>query len=204
MPHQITPFSVNIPTGAPGTMMGNRGILNGKRDWAHKSWICCVTDPRFKPKRPRLYTKLFFLDEAVALSAGHRPCHRCQKERYECFAMAWCPTKPPKPAEIDLVLHEERIGGRPRQPRTLSARRQRRHDGKFEELPDGAFVARENAAWLVQGNHILRYDPTGYDVVESLPNGPAEILTPPSTIKVLEAGYKPCLHPSVAALGLAL
>ena len=198
MPHQITPFSVNIKTSALGTMMGNRGNLQGGKDWTSKGWICCVTNPRLK--WPGKYTKLFFLDEAVALAAGHRPCYRCRKKRYESFAKAWCPTKPPKHTEMDEMLQEERIGGRARQPRTLAARGQRHHDGQFEDLPDGAFVIRETAAWLIQGNRILRYKPTGYDLVESRPDGPAKILTPPSTLKVLKADYVPDLHRSVADL----
>ena len=200
MPHQVNPFSVNIATSARGTMLGNRGILQGGADWAGKHWICCLIDPRLRPKRPRKYTKLFFLDEAVALAAGHRPCHRCRKERLDSFAKAWCPAEPPSPDEMDEALHEERVGGRARQPRTLAARSQRRHDGWFEELPDGAFVVKDNEAWLVYGKRIHRYNSTGYDLVESLPHGPAKILTPPSIIKVLKTDYKPCLHPSVAAL----
>ena len=194
MPHQITPFSVKIATSALGTRMGNRGNLQGGRDWVGTRWICCVTDPRLK--RPHSYTKLFFLDEAVALAAGHRPCHSCQKERYRCFAKAWCPAKPPTWSEMDDVLDKERLGGRAHQPRTLAARGQRRHDGRFEDLPNGAFVVRETAAWLVQGNRILRYKPTGYDLVESLPDGPAKILTPPSTLKVLRAGVSGQSRPS--------
>ena len=139
---------------------------------------------------PGRYTELFFLDEAVALAAGHRPCFECRRERARSFAAAWCPSNPLKAGEIDWALHGELIDH--------GTRRQCRHAGRFEDLPDGAFVFRENAPWLVRSNGILHYTPSGYDMVAPRPDGPSIVLTPLSILRALEAGYAPHLHPSAA------
>ena len=183
-------------------MMGNRGVLHDAdkhlvRPWQVKRWICCLTKFRGR-RRPELmapgcYTELFFLDEAVALAAGHRPCFECRRKQARDFAAAWCPAMPPKAGEMDHVLHDERI--------YRETRQQRRHGGRLEDLPDGAFVLLDDSAWLVQGNGILRYTAAGYDVAEPRPHGGrATVLTPPSVLTTLERSYTPCLHPSAAAL----
>ena len=64
----------------------------GKARWRHRNWVTCLLD--FKGRRrdvmsPRRYTELFFLDEAVALAAGHRPCAECRRDRYRAFLAAW-------------------------------------------------------------------------------------------------------------------
>ena len=103
---------------------------------------------------------------------------------------------------MDAVLHEERLEGRAGQPRTFAARPRRQHSRRFENLPDGAFVVIEGAAWLVHGDRILRYNPGGYDLVSGRPDGPATVLTPPSIIRILASDYVPCLHDSAAELAV--
>ncbi|MCY3669585.1 MAG: hypothetical protein OXH14_00695 [Alphaproteobacteria bacterium] len=194
--NRVTPFGDIVAAPERGTMMGNRGILHderqmlGGRRWTHKAWICCVTEFRGRKRQvmaPGRYTELFFLDEAVALAAGHRPCFECRREAAKAYAACWGGS--PRAGELDRVLHAERLDGR----------RRLVHIRELAELPDGAFVSRAGAAWLVRGPLLLRYTPGGYDAVIERPAGAVEVLTPPATLRTLKAGYAPLLHPSAEA-----
>ena len=89
MPKQnrVNPFGDLIATSARGTVMGNRGCLHDttdrpKRQYQTKRWIMCKLDFKGRhrePMPPNQYTSLFFLDEATALAAGHRPCCECNR-----------------------------------------------------------------------------------------------------------------------------
>ena len=191
--NRVTPFGDIVAAPERGTMMGNRGILHderrtlGRRRWTHKAWICCVTEFRGRKRQvmaPGRYTELFFLDEAVALAAGHRPCFECRRAAAKAYSACWGGS--PRAGEMDRVLHAERLDGR----------RRRIHIREFADLPDGAFVSRDGAAWLVRGTMLLRYTPGGYDAAAERPAGAAEVLTPPATLRALRAGYAPLLHPS--------
>ncbi len=177
-------------------MMGNRGILHdgdrnlGRRRWAHKAWICCLTEFRCRRRQvmaPGRYTELFFLDEAVALAAGHRPCFECRREAAKAYSACWGGS--PQAGEMDRVLHAERLDGR----------RQRTQARDIAALPDGAYLLRDGDAWLVRGSALLRYTPAGYDLAVARPAGQAGVLTPPSTLRALSAGYAPLLHPTAQA-----
>ena len=190
--NRVTPFGVIIATQDRGTLMGNRGRLHDdrktiQRRWAGKAWICCETEFRGRNRRvmaPGKYTELFFLDEAVALAAGHRPCFTCRREDARAYSDCW--GRAPKASEIDRVLHGER----------LLNKGKRIHLRDVAALPDGAFVKRDGAAWLVRGPALLRYTPAGYDAAVERPAGTAETLTPPATLRVLATGYSPRLHSS--------
>ena len=191
--NRVTPFGDIVATPERGLLMGNRGILHddcrtlGRRRWAHKAWICCVTEFRGRRRQvmtPGRYTELFFLDEAVALAAGHRPCFECRREAAKAYAAGWGGS--PRAGELDRALHAERLDGR----------RQRMHRYEATALPDGAFVCLRGVAWLVKGPLLLRYTPAGYDAAIERPAGPVEVLTPPASLRALSAGYAPLLHPS--------
>jgi hypothetical protein len=141
--NRVTPTGEIIADPARGTLMGNRGILHdadrrlGSARWRHPHWICCRL--RFKGRRrevmaPRRYTELFFLDEATALAAGHRPCAECRREDFRRFQAAWRDAVGAEiaAAAIDRALHAARID-----PQT---RRQTRFEAALADLPDGAFV----------------------------------------------------------------
>ncbi len=91
--NRVDPWGYLRATSARGSLMGNRGILHNQekrivRPWAHKAWIACLLSygsVRRAVFAPGNYSELFFLDEATALSAGHRPCGQCQRERYRLF-----------------------------------------------------------------------------------------------------------------------
>ena len=178
--------------------MGNRGgrfhtdaKTLTRRRWASRQWICCVLD--FKGRRRDVwsssYTELFFLDEPTAFAAGHRPCFECRRKDAEAFAEKWCEARrlrrPPYAAEMDEVLHAERLRGR-------AKRLHRRH---VDELPDGAFAAFDGAAFAIRGSTLLRWTSEGHGAREPRPHRIAvDVLTPPAILAVLSAGYEPRWH----------
>jgi hypothetical protein len=142
--------------------------------------------------QPGRFTELFFLDEATAFAAGHRPCALCRREDYDRFGAIWRELHPgDRGADaIDARLHAERVD-----PRT---RGQRRHATSAGGLPDGAFVLRDGAPHMVLGARLRRWTPAGY-AERATATGNEELLTPPSLVAVLRAGWTPVvplLHPS--------
>ena len=127
----------------------------------------------------------------TALAAGHRPCFECRRSDAETFAETWREVHGlvdrPRSGEMDEVLHAQRLRGRGK----------RLHRRNLDELPDGAFVALEQAAFAVRGDALLRWTPAGYDARTLRPRGIAvDVLTPPAILAVLSAGYQPRWHPS--------
>jgi hypothetical protein len=198
--NRVDPFGELNAVPARGTLFGNRGgrfhtdaKTLTKRRWASRQWICCVLDFKDRQRNVwgRFYTELFFLDEPTALAAGHRPCFECRRKDAEAFAEAWRKAKRlgtrPYADEMDEVLHGERLAGRAK----------RLHRRAIDELPDGAFVIFEGAAFAVRGAELLRWTPDGYSDRKPRPHGiVVDVLTPPSIIAVLSAGYRPRWHPS--------
>jgi hypothetical protein len=197
--NRVTPLGEIVSASERGTLMGNRGVLHDGssrivRPWQLIRWISCVTEfrGRWRPvMAPDRWTELFFLDEATALAAGHRPCAQCRYGDYQRFRGAWSSAHgidPPSAQAIDRVLHEDRLIGR-RDKRTYLERR--------ELLPDGAMVLLEGDAWLVQGGELLRWSLAGYDARRSsgVPER-LEVLTPRSAVAALAAGYAPGVHGS--------
>ncbi|MEK1891155.1 MAG: hypothetical protein AAAB35_27045 [Phyllobacterium sp.] len=195
--NRVTPFGEVVAAPYRGTMMGNRGIIHDpatrtllKRRWTTRAWIICVCE--FKGVRREVmarqsWTELFFLDEATALSAGHRPCFYCQRQRALAFQAAWAEgngnflTAP----GIDSVLHGERLD---------RSRRKARHaiEGPVRGLPDGAMIASGDDAYLIKAGKTHLWSWQGYQPAE--PRDGAMLLTPPSTVRALRAGYLPQMH----------
>lgn len=203
--NRVDPFGEIVAVPARGTFMGNRGILHdpsgrlGAARWRLKAWLICLTafnDRHRQVMAPNRYTELFFLDEATALAAGHRPCFECRRRRFLAYRDAWAAgtgwrgTAPPRVADIDGRLHAERV-----EPRT---RRKRTWTGDIADLPDGTMIARpDDGALLVLGRHLLPWRFEGYGAPLPRPaRGTVTILTPPSTVATLGAGYEPALHPT--------
>ena len=195
--NRVTPLGDLIADPARGLVYGNRGCLHDdegelRRRYAGRRWIACRL--RFKDRRRRLmqpgrYTELFFLDEATALAAGHRPCAGCRREDYDAFVDAWPGERPGRTpvAAIDDRLHAERLTG---------DGTQRHHDAALDDLPDGAFVLRGDAPWLVRGDELLRWSPAGYTDAAPRPAGTrAVLITPPSLVAVLDRGWRPTAVP---------
>jgi hypothetical protein len=202
--NRVTPFGELIATESRGTLMGNRGCLhdaNGaiRRAFANKRWISCLLESRGIHRTimaPGRYTELFFLDEATALAAGHRPCAECQRARYRRYREAWATARSlgdesrlPSADEMDRVLHVERV-----QPGGAKAM----YAARIAGLPDGAMVADEaDRPFLVLQSVLLPWGPGGYgDPVRIEPGLVVRVLTPRSTVGALSAGYPAGIHDS--------
>ena len=200
--NRVTPSGELIATTCRGTMYGNRGVLHDDdlvlvRRYQVRRWLVCVLEFRGRRRplmRPGRYTELFFLDEAVALAAGHRPCAECRHAAYQSFRTAWAAglALPGKPAadDIDRVLHHER---------RLAGRARVTYIAPLRELPDGVFIARDGEPWLVHAGGLSRWTPAGYTGRTDRLDGPAAVLTPRATVAAMRAGYRPLLHPSAQA-----
>jgi hypothetical protein len=201
--NRVTPLSELVADSARGLVYGNRGCLhdaNGhiRRRYNGKRWIACRLEFRGWHRTPLLqpgrYTELFFLDEATAFAAGHRPCALCRREDYERLTAIWRELHPGHTGAdaIDAQLHGERVD-----PET---RTQLRHTAALEDLPDGTFIMRGNEPCLVHGTELLRWTAAGYAQRLQRPGREdAIVLTPPSLVAVLRAGWQPLvplLHPS--------
>ena len=201
--NRVTPFGEFVADPARGLFTGNRGCLCdeagklARRRWRLKGWITCQL--RFKGWRrpvmqPGVWTELFFLDEATALAAGHRPCALCRRAAYNLYRRASARTQglaaPPKAIEMDVQLHRERIG-RDQGKRTFRAR--------LTELPDGTLVrlpGRAHTAMLIREGHLMEWTAGGYVGAQPCPDRLVDVLTPKTSVMVLAAGYRPLLHAS--------
>ena len=203
--NRVTPLGDLVADPARGLVYGNRGCLHDatgriRRRYAGKRWIACRLQFRGWHRHPLLqpgrFTELFFLDEATAFAAGHRPCALCRREDYDRFSAMWQGLHPGQIGAdaMDAQLHAERVA-----PET---RAQLHHASKLDALPDGSFVLREGVPWLVLGAHLLRWTPAGYVEPRARSEGGQVVLiTPPSLVGMLRVGWEadvPFLHPSSA------
>jgi hypothetical protein len=204
--NRVTPRGDLVADPARGLVYGNRGCLHDaegriRRRYAGRRWIACRLEFRGRRRTPLLqpgrYTELFFLDEATAMAAGHRPCAECRRPDYDRFVELWRERHPgPVGADaIDAQLHRERVD-----PLT---RGQRVHEAARPGLPNGAFVLHEGEPHLVLGSELLPWTPSGYGPLARRRAQPRVVLTPPSLVAVLASGWEPStvplLHPSAAA-----
>lgn len=201
--NRVRPDGEIVATAARGTVYGNRGGCFHRDDgtqkdrpWASIHWIACVLE--FKSRRrtirqPGRYTELFFLDEATALSAGHRPCFECRRAdalRFQsCWASAHGLGEPPKVMVMDTVLQSQRVAP-PHRKRSIPA--------LVQDLPDGAMVRSEREMALVQGGRLMRWSFEGYGRPLTSQT-PVELLTPPAIVNVIRAGYRPVVHATAIA-----
>lgn len=196
--NRVTPRGEIVAHPARGTLTGNRGgrihegFRLGRARWAGKQWIACALEFRGRHREVmgEGYTELFFLDEATSLAAGHRPCFECRRKAAEDFAEAWGwalgLAAPPRAAEMDEVLHAERLAG----PWATPA----------DALPVGAMFGWQGEIWLGFGFDALLWGHEGYRRRIPLPEGQVvEVLTPRSICRVLASGYRPAFHPSALA-----
>ena len=196
--NRVQPDGSFLATPARGQFTGNRGILHdgsgtmGRARWRHENWITCTVKPR--PGRsplpmaaPGHYTPLFFLDEAVACAAGHRPCAECRRPAYQAFKAACAAAfgAAPLAQGIDAMLHAARID--------QATRAQRHHRRPARGLPTGSFILLDDQPHLIRDGAALPYSPLGYAAPRALPLGDATVLTPAPLIEVMRAGWRPVL-----------
>jgi hypothetical protein len=204
--NRVTPLGELVADPARGLVYGNRGCLHDaerriRRRYQGRRWIACRL--RFRDRRrtalmqPGRYTELFFLDEATALAAGHRPCAECRREDYVRFCALWDDLHGETGATaIDERLHAERVDA--------ATRARRLHDAAFEGLPDGAFVLHRERPALVLNAELRPWSPAGYLEPVPRPDGRSPVITPPSLVAILRAGWQssvPFLHPSAGTGG---
>lgn len=199
--NRVTPFGEVVAIPQRGTFTGNRGIIHDpatktllRRRWASKAWLTCVCEFRGRRRdvmATRSWTELFFLDEAVAMAAGHRPCFLCRRHDAESFRQAWTVASGHRPSarEMDTALHGERVTPSGRQivhPLPMLP----------YHLPDGTFVIQGRQAYAIVGGLGYPCGALGYrDPID--PQHAEAMLTPPSTVAAFAAGYRPSVHPSL-------
>jgi hypothetical protein len=209
--NRVDPFGEIHAVAARGLFTGNRGVIHDpatrtllSHRWTTKAWLICECE--FRGRRREVmgrnarsgnagWTELFFLDEVTALAAGHRPCFFCRREAAKRYAGAYAEAfgvAEPRVPEIDDRLHSERLATGA-EPRKLG-------EAEVRALPDGAMVALGRKPFAVRGGALVPWSFAGYGTpppgCRSLP-APATLLTPPTTVAVLRAGYRPAWHPSV-------
>jgi hypothetical protein len=201
--NRVTPLGDIVATPQRGLFTGNRGIIHDpatktllKRRWATKAWITCVCEFRGRRREvmaTRSWTELFFLDEATALAAGHRPCFYCRRGDATRFRAAWeqgNAVSGVRATQLDEVLHRERLDSRAKRLHALPV--------PVQALPDGAMVQAGEASYLIVRGKALRWSFDGYRELQAGVTD-AMLLTPPSTLRALAAGYRAVLHESAAA-----
>ncbi len=210
--NRVTPLGDLIRTRARGTLMGNRGCLHDSdREITHPflksyiAWKACTTNtkgPKRQVMKPGSYTELFFLDEATALAAGHRPCSQCRRTRYDKFVEAWKRGNPDRCggstwdiAVLDAAVHSERLD---------QGQHKVTYTASLDDLPDGTFIlwppGSNEAPVLVRGDRLLVWTPGGYGYFSrERPKGTqVSVVTPRSIVNALSAGYEPEHLPDLA------
>lgn len=203
--NRVTPFGDLVAVPERGLMLGNRGLLHNQhrqivRYHQVRRWIVCQLEFNGRHRdvmTPHLYTELFFLDEATALAAGHRPCAECRRPAYRMFQQCWriwdarYAERSPLADEMDAQLHQERLAA----PRTKKMYRE-----DIAALPDGVFIALDGEAWLLWRDALNHWTAGGYDRRMVRPaHGTVAVLTPSSTVRTIAAGYIPATHGSAQA-----
>jgi hypothetical protein len=197
--NRVDPYGTIFRTQARGTMMGNRGgaLHNDQREivrpFLNQRWITCVLEFRGRHRSvmsPGRYTELFFLDEAVAFAAGHRPCAECRRERFNAFRFAWkgTPSAPPSAPDIDAKLHRSRVDTR---------RQKVTYEAALSSLPNGTFIEIDRHPCLVWDDAIFPWTPEGYADRKPRPNrSRVTVLTPQPIVHCFRHGYEPEIHAS--------
>ena len=204
--NRVTPLGELIATPERGLVYGNRGCLHDeagriRRRYNGKRWIACRLRFRGWHRRPLMqpgrFTELFFLDDATAFAAGHRPCALCRRADYDRLVAIWRGLHPGQVGAdaIDAQLQTERVDPDTRVKLLVET--------PLDELPDGAFILSESAPCLVRGAELLTWTAAGYVARRPRPaRQRAPLITPPSLVEVLRTGWEPLvplLHPSASA-----
>jgi hypothetical protein len=196
--NRVDPFGNIIKTPARGAWLGNRGVIHNDdkeivRSFKLKAWITCALHYKDRHREimaPNRWTELFFLDEATAFSAGHRPCFQCRYRDHQKFKEFWVKSNPQygfdiktPVAKIDDILQKERI---------TSDKSKITFKENSDKLPDGAFVLYDDIPYLVKGTRMYLWGPAGYETEIDIPKSTnLTVLTPLSIVNTFNAGYIP-------------
>lgn len=203
--NRVSPFGEIVATSDRGQFTGNRGIIHDpatrtllNRRWSSKAWIACVCEFRGRRRKvmsTRSWTELFFLDEATAFAAGHRPCFYCRRADAVAFRDAWARGNRRVGVfakDIDKMLHDERLdrGIKRLHPLRTSVR----------NLPNGTMVSLGDRSFLIANGQSWLWSFGGYRRSSASLEG-AKLLTPPSTVSAFRAGYRPNIDASASRGG---
>jgi hypothetical protein len=204
--NRVDPFGVIFRSPARGSFMGNRGgaLHNDQREivrtYKSRCWLTCRLEFNGRHRivmSPRRYTELFFLDEAVAFAAGHRPCAECRRARFNAFKDAWrrrdqCNRSVLRAAEIDAELHRARFDEQ-KSKLTFAA--------VLGSLPNGCFVEMDGAPYLVWDEALLLWTPERYaEIRDRAGDLTVKVLTPRPIVECFRLGYEPEIHGSAHTL----
>src|SRR5215468_1970824 len=195
--NRVTPFGDLVAVEARGLLMGNRGCLHDARRHivryaVGRRWIACLTSFRGRRRTvmsPGLYTELFFLDEPVALAAGHRPCAECRRADYDRFRDAWR-------RAIGRGTTADQMDDRLAADRLAAPRTRRTYPAPIDTLPDGTFVDIDGRAWLIWRGALREWTPAGYTDRRAPDRADVTVITPRAIVDVIRAGYRPAVHPN--------
>lgn len=202
--NRVTPWGTLVAVPDRGTLMGNRGVLIDAqrrvvREAQVRRWITCVLS--FKGRRrtvmtPEQYTELFFLDEATALAAGHRPCAECRRADFTRFQSLWRSVTGSLDARVDVMDRELDAERRVRHPSARRVWLKKTWRADADALPDGTFIAIDHGAWMIRRGQALEWTSSGYAARRDRPRGTVQVLTPPTIVGILRAGYPIAVHES--------
>src|SRR3984957_10867254 len=198
--NRVTPQGDIVAVSDRGLFTGNRGVIHDpatktllRKRWSNPAWLTCVCEFRGRRRKVmggRSWTELFFLDEATAFAAVHRPCFYCRRDDVNAFRTAWergNGVSDLLAPEMDAVLHRERLEGRKKRLHALPM--------PLQQLPDGVMVLAGAESYLIAEGVALLWSPGGYRRAQNALTS-AMLLTPPSTLRAFGAGYRPVLHKS--------
>jgi hypothetical protein len=196
--NRVDPFGNIIKTPYRGAWLGNRGVIHNDkkeivRPFKIKAWITCALAFRGRHREvmmPDRWTELFFLDEATAFSAGHRPCFQCRYKDHQRFKTFWLKGNPQYGftmktpiAKIDDIIQSERIA---------ADKSKVMYEEDLKALPDGTFVKYHNQPYLLNKHQLFLWSPAGYEQGIPLPKtDKVTVLTPRSIVNMFSAGYVP-------------
>lgn len=196
--NRVDPKGQLIQTRARGLWMGNRGVIHNEqkeivRPFKLQAWITCLLafkERKFTIMAPGRWTQLFFMDEATAFAAGHRPCAECRRSDFNRFKEYWLLGNPGYGftnktliREIDAILHLERI---------TANKEKVTFEAGPDQLPDGVFVLIGNNPYLLHKGQLHLWTPFGYTDTMTIPAvKQITVLTPRSVVQAFNAGYIP-------------
>jgi hypothetical protein len=196
--NRVDPCGNLIKTESRGFWMGNRGILHNDKEevirpFKLRAWLTCKLEFNGRKRQvmaPDRYTELFFLDEATAFAAGHRPCFECRRNDFNRFKSFWLEGNPNygfnarTPIQhIDAILHHQRISG---------DKSKVTFQDRLNNLPDGTFILLKNQPFLILDTLAYLWSPSGYDTGIALySHNELTVLTPRSVVNMFKAGYEP-------------
>jgi hypothetical protein len=206
--NRVDPWGDLHAAPARGLFTGNRGCLVDEtgsvvRHHHGSLWIVCRTqfrDWKHPLDQPRTWTLLFFLDDAVALAAGHRPCGLCRRTDYLAYRNGVTEATGAGSPVLAQELNRRLASERHRRGRGLTRandRMLRTHD--LDTLPTGVVVADPvtGSSHLVTDSYLQPFSFEGWGPpIERPQRIEVEVLTPATSVAALHNGFVPELHQS--------